>query len=242
MVIPAMVRVPAVPLASAQDAPAKVTVTTWLVVDPVAVQPEKPLGRVIVGVAGTVKLAGNVTAMVLPAASLPLAEVVKPAVQVAVEFAVCGEPEKETLVGVVAVMVTPEAGLAATVSFEVATLNPAAGYEPAAGLVIPAMVNVAAWLLASAQDPPAKVTVTTLLVVVAVAVQLENPLGRVIVGDAGTAKPAGKVAVIVPPEANAPVDEVVKPSVQVAVEFAVCGTPAKVTFVGEVAAAETTRD
>jgi hypothetical protein len=33
-----------------------------------------------------------------------------------VEFAVCGEPEKETLVGVVAVMVTPEAGLAATVS------------------------------------------------------------------------------------------------------------------------------
>src|SRR5580704_8977702 len=116
LVIPAMVRVPAVPLASAQDAPAKVTVTTWLVVDPVAVQPEKPLGRVIVGVAGTVKLAGNVTAMVLPAASLPLAEVVKPAVQVAVEFAVCGEPEKETLVGVVAVMVTPEAGLAATVS------------------------------------------------------------------------------------------------------------------------------
>ena len=117
LVIPAMVRVPAVPLASAQDAPAKVTVTTWLVVDPVAVQPEKPLGRVIVGVAGTVKLELIVTAMVLPAASLPLAEVVKPTVQVEEALAAAEAGEKETAVGVVAPLITTfEPGLAAVVS------------------------------------------------------------------------------------------------------------------------------
>jgi hypothetical protein len=49
--------------------------------------------------------------------------VVKPSVHVAVEFAVWAEPEKETAVGVVAVMVMPEAGLAAVLSLVVFTLK-----------------------------------------------------------------------------------------------------------------------
>ena len=60
---------------------------------------------------------------------------VKPSVQVAVEPAVVGEPENDTLVGVVALMVIPADGMAAVVSWEVAMLKPLARYEPAAGFV-----------------------------------------------------------------------------------------------------------
>ena len=83
-------------------------------------------------------------------------------------------------------------------------------------------------------------TVATCPEVVSAPAQCENPLGRVTVApEAGIVKPAGKVTLIVPPEASAPVDDVVKPSVHVAVEFAVCGAPAKLTPETEVAAAET---
>ena len=123
-----MLRVAAVLLASAHDAPAKVMVTTPPVALAVAVQLVNPLTKVTVGDAGTVKPEGKVTLMVLPVARWPLAEVVKPSVHVAVEFAVWAEPEKETAVGVVAAAITTlEAGLAAVVSCEVATLNPLAG-------------------------------------------------------------------------------------------------------------------
>jgi hypothetical protein len=128
LVIPAMLRVAAVLLASAHDAPAKVMVTTPPVALAVAVQLVNPLTKVTVGDAGTLKAELNVAVMVLPAARWPLAEVVKPSVHVAVEFAVWAEPEKETTVGVVAAAITTlEAGLAAVVSCEVATLNPLAG-------------------------------------------------------------------------------------------------------------------
>ena len=118
-----MLRVAAVLLASAHDAPAKVMVTTPPVALAVAVQLVNPLTKVTVGDAGTLKAELNVAVMVLPAARWPLAEVVKPSVHVAVEFAVWGEPEKETAVGVVAVMVMPEEGLAAEVSPLVFTLK-----------------------------------------------------------------------------------------------------------------------
>ena len=71
----------------------------------------------IVGVAGTVKLEMIVTAMVLAAASLPLAEVVKPTVQVEEALAAAEAGEKETAVGVVAPSIaTLKPGLAAVVS------------------------------------------------------------------------------------------------------------------------------
>ena len=54
---------------------------------------------------------------------MPLAEVVKPTLQVEEALAVWGEPEKVTAVGVVAVMVTPEEGLAAVTSVLVFTLK-----------------------------------------------------------------------------------------------------------------------
>ena len=110
LVIPAMVREAAVLLFTAQDAPAKVMVTTPPVALAVAVQPVNPVPKVTVGVAGTVTFELNVAVMVLPAASLPLGEVVKPMLQVEEALAVWGEPEKETALGAVGVMVTPEAG------------------------------------------------------------------------------------------------------------------------------------
>src|SRR5271155_3753955 len=99
-------------------------------------------------------------------------------------------------------MVTPELGLAAVVSCDVATLNPLAVKVPAPGLVIPAMVSDAAVLLPTAHDAPAKVTVTTPPVELAVAVQLVKPVPKVTVGVAGTVKLEFNVAVMVLPAAS----------------------------------------
>ena len=62
----------------------------------------------MVGVAGTVKAGLNVTVIVLAEASAPVDEVVKPTVQVAVEFAVWGEPENVTDVGDVGALTTSD--------------------------------------------------------------------------------------------------------------------------------------
>ena len=56
-------------------------------------------------------------------------------------------------------------------------------------------------------------------------------------GVAGTVKPALNVAVIVSPVVSAPVELVVRPTVQVDRAAPVCGEPAKVTVEGAVAAA-----
>ena len=236
-VIPAIVSVPAVLFARAQVPPelASVTVTTLLAPVPVAEQWENPLTKVIVGVAGAVKPALNVTMIVLVAASDPVEEVVKPSVQVAIALATRLEPEKVTEVGVVAAVITTAApGLAARVSIEVATLKVLAAYEPAAGLVMPAIVSVPAVLFARAQVPPefASVIVTTLLVVLAVAEQFTNPPVKAMVGFVGMVKPALNVAVTVLPVARAPVEELVRPTVQVVVALATWLTPEKVTDVG----------
>jgi len=128
LVIPAIVSVPAVLFASAQDAPERVIVAVVPEAVSVAEQLEKPVGRVTVAPEGTVNAEGNVTVIVLPALSFPLEEVVNPTVQVEVALAAVEPAENVTLVGAVAALITTaEDGLVAVVSFEVATLNPLAG-------------------------------------------------------------------------------------------------------------------
>ena len=127
LTIPAIVSVAALLDVSAQDAPLKVIVTTPLDADAVAVQLVNALPRAIVGVAGTVNAEGSVTVMVLPDASAPVDEVVKPTVHVDVAWATVEPGVKETAETEVAVIVIAELGLTAVASCEVATLNPLAG-------------------------------------------------------------------------------------------------------------------
>jgi hypothetical protein len=101
-VSPLMVSDAAVDAASAHDAPASVTVTVWAVAVAVAVQLAKPELRTTVGVAGTVKPELKTTLIVLPADSGPELLLVNPTVQSDRAPPVCGEPEKETFVGGVA--------------------------------------------------------------------------------------------------------------------------------------------
>jgi hypothetical protein len=103
-------------------------------------------------------------------------------------------------------------------------------------LVIPAMVREAVVLLPTAHDAPAKVMVTTPPVVDAVAVQLVNPVPKTMVGVAGTVKAEGIVTVMVLFAASAPVDEVLKPTLQVETALAAADPGEKVTAVGGVAA------
>ena len=228
-------------LFTAQDAPAKVMVTTPPVALAVAVQPVNPVPKVTVGVAGTVTFELNVAVMVLPAASLPLAEVVKPTLQVEEAWAAVDPGEKETALGAVGAAITTfEPGLTALVSSAVATLKVVLVRVCAPGLVIPAMVREAAVLLFTAQDAPAKVMVTTPPVALAVAVQPVNPVPKVTVGVAGTVTFELNVAVMVLPAASLPLGEVVKPMLQVEEALAVWGEPEKETALGAVAAAITT--
>lgn len=97
------------------------------------------------------------------------------------------------------------------------------------------MLSVPAVELASAQVPPASVIVTVCPVVEPVAVQLVNPVGNVMAGVAGRPKPEANVTEMVLPTANLPLDEVVKPSVQVVLAPAVWEAPVKLTAVGVVA-------
>jgi len=211
------VSVAAVLFASAHDAPASVTVTVVPEPEPVAVQFEKVPPRVIVGVAGTVKPPLKTTVIVLPAARAPLELVVKPTVQSERAPPVCGEPANETAVTGLAITMA-DAGFVAPVSRDVLMPKVPAAYEPLPGLVSPFTVRLNAAEFATAHDAPASVTVTTLLDVDPVAVQLVNPELRTIVGVAGIVKLELKVSVIVSPAAIAPLAEVVNVSVQLAAE------------------------
>jgi hypothetical protein len=103
-----MVTVAAVALASAHEAPARVTVTTVPVVDPVAVHELKPVGVLTVGVAGMVKPAGKLAVTVPPVASDPLPELVKATVQVVpVAPATWLDPVKATELTAVEAEATP---------------------------------------------------------------------------------------------------------------------------------------
>jgi hypothetical protein len=86
-------------------------------------------------------------------------------------------------------------------------------------------------LFARAHDAPASVTVTVVPDPDPVAVQFEKVPPSVIVGVAGTVKPGLKPIVIVLPAASAPLELVVKPTVQSERAPPVCGEPAKETAV-----------
>ena len=235
--MPAIASDPGVRLLSAHVPPlfARVIVTTVPVAAPVAEHNWKPVPSVIVGVAGTVNAESKVTVMVLPVASAPTADGVKPTAHEAVLLGVWGVPAKVTAVTAVVAIVT-FAGSTVVPSFVVRTPKPAAAYTAAEGFVIPAMLNEAGVRPFSAQPPPTRVTVTTLPTVAPVAVQLEKPVPSVIVGVAGIVKAGSNVTVIVLPAASAPTDEGVKPTAHEAVDPGVCGVPTSVTAVTAVVA------
>jgi hypothetical protein len=125
-------------------------------VDPVAVQPVKPLVRATVGELGIVKLDGKRTVTVPPPRGPPLAPDVNPTVQVTfVWFAAEFAPALNvTLVGAPAAAITTlPAGFAAVVSELVLTLKVVLAKVWAAGSVKPAIARVAAVLAASAHVP-----------------------------------------------------------------------------------------
>src|SRR5262249_25121633 len=143
---------------------------------------------------------------------------------------VCGEPVNVTLLtDVAAAIVTLEPGFAVTVSALVATLNVFAASVPAAGFVSPCTVSVAAVLFPTAHEAPASVTVTVVPEPEPVRVQVVKPLTTTIVGVAGTVKPALNAIVIVLAAASAPLELVVKPTVQSERAPPVCGEPANET-------------
>ncbi len=133
-----------------------------------------------------------------------------------------------------AVIVTPEAGFAATTLDDVATLNEVFANAPAAGLVSPLMVSVPAVEFANAHDD-ANVTTTVCVESVSVApvhVPVKPFPGTVIVTVdwEGMMTPEGKVTVIVDPELNAPDEPVVKPTVHDVVVLALARVGVKVTL------------
>jgi len=238
---PLTVRVAVVDAATEHDAPASVTVTVVPDVEPVAVQVVKPEPSVIVGVAGMVKPELKTIVIVAPVLSAPAELVLNDSVQSERAPPVCGEPAKLMFVGAFE-MTIADGGLTATVSRLVLTLKPDAAYEPLVGFVRPFSVSDAAVLAATEHEAPASVTVAVVPTPVAVAVQLVKPLPSVTVGAAGTVKPAGKTIVIVSPALIAPVELVVKPSVQFALADGACVEPLKLTELTEVAAEMTTLD
>ena len=236
----------AVPVAAAQVPPlsASVISTAEPVVDPVAEQFTKPAPSVIVGVAtmlaGAVENAeGKVAVIVSPAASAPTLVGVNPTAHDAAEPAVCGVPAKVTACTALLPMTTA-GGDAGVASKSVSTVNVPGPYDPELGLVIPAMVTVLLETFACVQVPPllARVIVTSPLFAVAVAEQLVNPAGRVIVGPAGTVNAGSnctKMRCPAPSAAVALLGRTVTDHVEVTPP--VCGLPLNATLVGAVAGA-----
>jgi hypothetical protein len=237
LVIPAIDSVAAVLAASAHPVP-KVMVTVEPVVTAVAfgvaVQPVNPTPSVITGFKGMANAELNTTVMVLPATRAPPALDVKPMVQVVfVAPATIEDPEKVTAETLKAVMTTGDAGDPAVVSLVVETANVEAAYEPAAGLVIPAIVSVAAVLLASAHPlPSVMATVEPVVVAVAFGVEVQpvNPTPSVITGCKGIPNAELNTTVMRSPASRAPLALEVKPTVQVVfVAPATIDDPAKLT-------------
>jgi hypothetical protein len=123
LVIPEMVRLAVVELATEQDAPLKVIVTVVPVAEAEAVQLLNPPSRATDGEAGALKAELKTTVILSPAPSAPVALVLKETVQSAVLFADWGEPVKLTFVpALAAAITTAEAGLPAA-SSDVATVK-----------------------------------------------------------------------------------------------------------------------
>ncbi len=107
---------------------------------------------------------------------------------------------------------------------------------------MPPTLSVAAVLLGSEQEAPPSKAKTIVPEPKPVTVQELKPLPSVIVGDAGTVKPAGKTAWMLSPEDSAPVELVVKPTVQVDRAPPVWGEPLNVTLETLVAGAIVTAE
>jgi hypothetical protein len=177
--------------------------------------PVNPDSKATVGLAGIVNDDGNVTVIVLPDPKAPEALEVNPTVQVVpVAPATKDEPEKVTLPK--PVITTLLAAVVAACGALVATEKSLAGYVAAAGLVMPAMLSVAA-VLSPRASVPCSVMTTTPPAAVAVGVpDPENPDSKATVGLAGIVNDDGKVTVIVLPVPKAPEALEVNPTVQVA--------------------------
>lgn len=237
-VTPPIVTVAAVFALSAHVPPlfARVIVTVCDETEPVAEQLVNPVGKVIVGDAGTKKALGKTAVIVSPATRAPvvlfaaLTLEVKPTVHVVCALPVCEAALKATFVGVVAKpTITFDEGLSADESELVRTLNVlerSVPLEP--GLTIPGIDSDAAVFTGTTHVPPlfASVIVTVVVDVEPVAVQFVNPVPRLIVGVEGIVRPELNRAVIVLPAPSAPlVADVVKPTVQVESALCCCGRP-----------------
>ena len=170
--------------------------------------PVKPRAKVTVVGEDSPKEVGIVTVTVSPLVKNPGVVGVKLAVHVVVVLAAYVLSVKETPVtavpgGVVivsGVVVVPKTVLG---SSEVVTSN--VEYVPAAGLVTPGMVSIAAVPLPTEQLEPARAIVSVDPDEVPVAVHDENPWSNVMVdGPTGNVNPAGKVTEIVSPATSAP--------------------------------------
>jgi hypothetical protein len=205
--MPAIVRLALALLATAH-VPARVILMVGLVtvvVAPVQV-PENPVPKVIVGLAGTVKPAGNTTVTESPAPSAPVELAMKLAVQLAAAPATRDALEKLTPETAVAAAIITLAGLRlAAVSLVVRTLNVVPVYVAAVGFVMPAtsktplvedddrqLRDVGVALMLTVTTEPTAVALETLHPEV-------KPDDMVTVGDAGTTKFVLKVIVTVSP-------------------------------------------
>src|ERR1039457_1357751 len=190
LVMPAIVSVAAVLAASVHPVP-RTMVTVVPVVKAVAfgdaLQPLNVGPSVAVGFEGIVTPEGKGTVMMSPGPSPPLGSlVVNPTVQVVgVAPGAIEDPEKVTAeTPETPGITTADVGAAAALLL-VATKNDVLAYDHAPWLVMPAIVNVAGVLAASAQPPPTRVMTTSEPIVAAVAVQPTNPDGSVTTGVAG---------------------------------------------------------
>jgi hypothetical protein len=236
LVIPAIVNETAVLVATAHEAPARVTVTTCADIAPVAVQLVKPETSAIVGVAGivTTLLAGKVTTNVPAAASAPpTVSVVAPIVQVDVCWLTVEAGENVTPE---IPITTAELGLASVVSPEVWTRKPLAAYVAGiVGFVKPPNVIVVAVAAVGNAVHAVYVMVTTWPEPAAVTVEQVAPVSTRPVGEAGTVIPVGNVTNSVFPATNVVVG--VNPTVQVFAAPATVELGLKVTAVAVAAPA-----
>lgn len=181
---------------------------------------------------------GKVAVIVDDDVKAPDADAVKPTVHDVVEPAFARVGANVTaLTDVPAVIVTPDAGLTATPSTDVAMLKPVLASVCAVGFLMPESERVAAVELASAHVPP-RLTVTVWPDTVADADEQVpvKPVPSVTVSDAGSTTPLGNTMVTVEELVSAPVDDDVKPTVHGVTTLALVRVGVKVTPVTAVPA------
>jgi hypothetical protein len=199
-----------------------------------------PVNATVAGDDGMTNPAGNVTEMVLGAASAPTAVGVKPTVHVETAPADCGAPVNVTPVTTPLEITTFAAGEFALVSLLVTTEKLVFVYGPAAGFVIPDTVTNFALPDAAAHEP-VNVTVTTWPTTTPVVghVPVNPVVNATDAGDDGITNPPANVNAIVSPDDNPPTLLGVNPTAHDADAPADCGEPTKLTPLTELAAITT---